>query len=94
MTEKRALVVEWRLTMDIPGFTVRWWIEADPEHGGVDEIVARGLVEEARGQFIHPTDMSSPLYIAGFLLNHCHCANSVEVCDNKGNGVAVHRDWP
>jgi len=90
---KRARVLEWRVTTQWRGLLIRWWIESAPEFGGAsDMLVARVRVAEAQVKLgPGPAD---PKLVAEALLEACEAANSVEVCNSLGDGVAVHRDWP
>lgn len=103
MSEQRARVVEWRITTHHSlasgfKFSIRYWIERDPEHGGIayfyDALRAVTNVEEWELQTVLDHSMSWILATAKSLLEKIPSANSVEVCDADGNGVAIHRDWP
>jgi hypothetical protein len=100
MSEQRARVQEWRITTRVGPYVVRYWIEADEDHGGIRSMAeAFDAVREA--QDLHPW---SPAGFAGGLdfVGFAHAilevipeANSVEVCLHiDGNGIAIHRDWP
>jgi hypothetical protein len=90
---KRERVREWRVTTHLCGLTVRWWIESDPEYGGASNMLfARMRVAEA--QNLVGLGQRDPDAIAAALLEACESANSIEVCDKLGDGVAMHRDWP
>jgi hypothetical protein len=99
--EKRDRVLEYRITshLHLTGyFIVRWWIESEPEFGGVDRDTAyrqtedaiRAVYENAQSQDRSFKDIE----ISHFLLERVPAANSVETCNEFGNGVTVHRDWP
>jgi hypothetical protein len=95
---QRSRVLEHRVTTRLPwAGTIRYWIESDPKHGGVDRGTAIRLVREAEGKV--GLSRENPLYmsseqLASRLLEELPCANSIEVCDSQGTGCAVHRDWP
>lgn len=99
---ERARVVEHRITSHYHGlldhFVIRWWIESDPEFGGVDHATAHQIVSDAVAA-VYNTARSldrrlGDEWIAHFLLERVPASNSVEVCDEHGNGVTIHRDWP
>jgi hypothetical protein len=92
VTEQRARVEEWRITKRMGPYVVRWWIEADPEHGGLDHDAAEDAVITAEAS-VGRHSMSQSI-LARHLIDAVPSANSVEVCYPYGNGVAVHRDWP
>ncbi len=92
--KKRALVLEHRITSAVLGHTIRYWIEGDPKHGGLESseaAVAAARLAETRTERVGMTTVAQ---FATALLNACPAANSIEVCDPTGQGVAVHRDWP
>jgi hypothetical protein len=95
----RPLVVEHRITSKrFVGLQVRYWIEEDPAFGGVktfEEAVL--LVSAAERGVVSPGEKKGAALLAQLaaqLLAAIHAANSVEVCDKRGNGCAMHRDWP
>jgi hypothetical protein len=102
-SEKRDRVTEWRLTRKFfPAdgsareITARFWIESDesyPYFGGISRSTARERVLSACER-VEKAGMFDPLPMATTLLEMVPDANSVEVCDDTGTGVAIHRDWP
>jgi hypothetical protein len=103
MTKQRSRVVEHRITRvlrksDAPfdkPITVRWWIEIAPEHGGLLLPSAALLaVEQAEASIKARFDSITPEDLALQFLELVGSANSVEVCDDTGQGIAAHRDWP
>jgi hypothetical protein len=92
---QRTRVVEYRVTTKLWVYTIRYWIESSPEHGGVASgQEARELVEKAENDVKHWYPMPSTLSLAEHLIEKVSCANSIEVCYHAGNGVTIHRDWP
>jgi hypothetical protein len=91
---RRKIVIEHRLTHKLPwSHTIRFWIEADPTFGGVDRLTAMDSIAAAIKE--NPDlDTWSAEKAALVLLEAVPSANSVEVCDSRGTGCAVHRDWP
>jgi hypothetical protein len=87
---KRPLVVEHRVTLYVGPWTVRFWIEADVDYGGLFKADADRICYSA----VLKVDDADPQSLALQLLDRVHAANSVEVCDVHGNGTCVHRDWP
>jgi hypothetical protein len=88
----RARVIEWRITRKLGDYEVRFWVESDPEFGGVSWALAHVQVDDV----IALLEGGATLYpqaLAEELLEQVPAANSVEVCV-EGQGVAVHRDWP
>ena len=96
---RRPFVTEHRITQSVtkglPGpaysWTLRFWIETDPEHNGLTRESAVTAVENSVKKVVEWTDAYA---ICGILILTLISANSVEVCDPSGNGVAMHRDWP
>jgi hypothetical protein len=94
VTEQRARVEEWRITTRIGPYVVRYWIESDPEHGGVSWATAVRQIESTEAARQGSSDLD-PRRLAMLLLDAVVAANSVEVCDHQdGSGCAAHRDWP
>jgi len=94
----REKVVEHRVSEVICGWRVRFWLESDPAFGGLIRSRAVLTVKDARRGAIALQAKDSkvfndPEHLALWLLENVECANSVEVCDNTGDGTAVHRDW-
>lgn len=93
---QRARVVEHRISTQIGPYTVRYWVEASAEHGGVSREEAQKKIDQKEN--ILKTTWGPELHehkkLALELCRVVPCANSVEVCDAMGNGTAVHRDWP
>ena len=95
MTAQRPFVLEHRVTTNLGGYIVRYWIEADPKRGGVWDREQAGMAVAAGERMVEEKpDLYSPGELARVLLHNISSANSIEVCDESGNGVAVHRDWP
>lgn len=91
----RSRVKEWRITTRVYDFTVRYWVESDSAFGGESRHAARNEVQVAEGGLKKTLGIEPGAEaVAAALLEALPCANSVEVCDARGNGVAVHRDWP
>lgn len=95
----RERVIEHRMTETICGWKVRFWLESDPEFGGLDRQKALVVVKDARRTALaiaakEPKLFSDPEHLALWLLENVSCANSVEVCDNAGDGTAAHANWP
>lgn len=96
---RRPSVTEWRVTVARHGWTVRLWFEADPDHGGLLRFEdALAAAREALGRVDVMLSLAETAWeaatIAERLSDLLPAANSVEVCDGTGQGVAVHRDWP
>jgi len=104
---QRERVIEHRITTPIiihtgnpAEWTIRWWIESDPQHGGIsdfrDALVAVsqavGLPVAIAG--VLQNEPWTPIGLAKHLIDLVPAANSVEVCNDIGSGVCVHRDWP
>ena len=104
MIEKRAEVKEWRVTrttqyqyVGVPRLVARFWVEADPVYGGmadpkevehyIDALFASEPIREC-------IQFNSPGLLCHALFDSFPAANSVEVCNVNGFGVALHRDWP
>ena len=102
MTETRHRVPEWRVTHKIGDaeqtLTVRWWIEASPEYGGlatIQEARARATAVLVAVHDAMTDDEEMPVDVLVLkLLNQLPAANSVEVVDEHGDGMTIHADWP
>ena len=96
MIRERLRVSEWRITTHKNSiYTVRYWIECDPEHGGIkDYSSAHELIKKVEKYGAGYFEQGNIMIIAMYLLENIKEANSVEVCTKAGNGIAVHRDWP
>ena len=101
---QRRRVPEWRVTYktgpldDEDTLTVRWWIEADPEHGGIVDLVgARMAAVKAMLEINEGMSAEDEMEVQDLvekLLELVPAANSVEVTDHNGDGMTIHRDWP
>ena len=94
----REKVVEHRVSEVICGWKVRFWLESDPEFGGLIRSRAKVQVQDARRSALAIQGKDSkvfadPEHLALWLLENVSCANSVEVCDTTDNGSTVHREW-
>lgn len=97
---KRAVAREHRLTtQSLLGYKIRYWFEADPDHGGVERRAAELQVDAGEGhvRYVYrlrsgPSPLSA-MEIATILLEAAPACNSVEV-DNGMYGACAHRDWP
>ena len=102
MTETRHRVPEWRITQKIGDgddfLLVRWWIEADPRHGGVEKMWDANLaVVDVLHKIMDKMKEDEEIEVsilAHRLLNAYHPANSVEITNALGNGITIHADWP
>lgn len=99
MMERRALVVEHRVTVKTLVHKIRFWIEGDAGHGGLiwpeEAERAAKMAVRCLGGYDGLSTETYPEALAIKLLEMIPSANSVEVCDLvTENGVAVHRDWP
>jgi len=102
--DQRPLVIEHRVTTRWAklgvdkGLVVRWWVEADPKHGGIPECSEVAAAVERVERLVLGTityfDPETVEALARALLEKLPAANSVEVCDARGSGTAAHRDWP
>lgn len=107
---RRPRVREWRLTRREGWLIARLWVESDPAFGGFATfaeaedalLVAMRTIREKLSETDRmqpdPRQLAAPVghqeFLAGLLLEALPAANSVEVCDSRGEGVALHRDWP
>lgn len=97
---KRARVHEWRLTRNMSLSTIRFWIEADVEFGGLGSLaeavaaVDRGVQAIARERADGKLVINDGMAVAKRLAELVPAANSVEVVNGGGVGACVHRDWP
>ena len=90
--DRRPVALEHRFTTRRRGLIVRYWVEADPAHGGFEHwLEAREAVNQV--EQIAPWGDTIRV-IALFFINHCRGINSIEVCDDHGDGYAAHKDWP
>lgn len=106
--KQRPIVIEHRFTHNyraprhfqgpyyIPtDYTIRFWIETDPAFGGIkDTDIAKLEVDQALSKVFTDPGLATPEKWALDLLHLLPSANSVEICYDDGQGVAVHRDWP
>lgn len=93
---QRPIVAEWRITSKREnGVEIRYWIEGDPDFGGVSrETAARAIhAAEFQLQFERVALAIDLDVICAALLEALPYANSIEVCV-QGQGVVMHRDWP
>lgn len=91
MGSTRRLVLEHRVTRVVRQWVIRAWVEGNPDYGGVLEPAeAQSIVGEAMLQ----TRERYAVLIAREVIDSCPAVNSVEVCDEYGQGVCMHRDWP
>lgn len=94
---KRRRVAEHRITRSLglyKEFSVRFWIETDPEFGGESRRDAEMKIHDSFISLEPNLTRMTPDQVAAAFLEAVPSANSVEVCDTNGNGTAVHRDWP
>jgi hypothetical protein len=98
--EKREIVQEHRITKVIcldggRRWTIRWWIEGSPEYGGIlDWQVASQAVQDVDQYLVTDSLNVTVKALAHWLFALLPAANSIEVCDELGNGICLHRDWP
>jgi len=93
MVRERERVKEWRVSSTQDKWTIRLWVESDPEFGGVSQIEAYNkLIDVVRN--MNSVFNTSADQLADYLFDKLPFANSVEVCDQHGNGTTIHRDWP
>lgn len=92
MSDRRD-VLEHRITISDRGWTIRFWIEADIDMGGAgygdSKIQAIQAVSNAPKSIFEFSDT-----LAAYLADKVKGTNSVEVCDEHGNGSVFHKDWP
>lgn len=97
--KERAKVKELRVTRKLFGpnnnvqFVIRLWIESDEKHGGATREQAVADLDEALANIGETWDKTED-DLAEAIFEVVTSANSVEVCDEEGNGVTIHRDWP
>lgn len=89
--EQREKVVEWRLSRQHGGSTIRLWIESDIAFGGVGRGEAVATLENVLEVIGYPASCEE---LAEKLFFELPFANSVEVCNAGGDGCTIHRDWP
>lgn len=98
----RERVEEHRITIKTEkGFCIRFWIETDPLFGGIPEWDDAYKLCLNATKYAMASRFGSNKYTMNvtkkrcrFLLIEIPAANSVEVCDESGNGITMHRDWP
>ena len=93
MITERKRVKEWRISHNYGDFKIRLWVESDTEYGGVSQVEAYNkLIDIVRcTTFVFSVSVDQ---VADYLFDRLPFANSVEVCDQYGNGTTIHRDWP
>lgn len=94
---ERQLVVEHRISCNLGARLVRFWIEADPAYGGVEDYEqarkqAQQLIDSTLRALRFPTE--SNLDTCKRFLQEMPAISSVEIVTGLGNGVTCHRDWP
>ncbi|SRR5260221_9386433 len=91
--KERERVYEHRITSRMNGYNIRYWIESDPAFGGVVTFgeARKAVFEAEKTAEIYAI---GPQQIVDALMHVCPCANSIEACDDFGDGGALHRDWP
>ena len=95
LPEQRERVVEHRVTSKWGHLLIRWWIEADPAHGGIAAATDAYRMAKAAEEELAAASLDEVEIAALKLLTALPAANSVEICDERtGMGTAVHRDWP
>lgn len=80
-------VYEWRITRLRMGLLIRFWISQDIIP---DPQEAKRIADEA----VNHSTLSTMQEYAERIMEYSLAFNSVEVCDENGDGVCVHRDWP
>lgn len=96
--ERRVSVLEHRFDTHVLGYAVRYWIEADPEFGGVSDsaIVCATIMDVEKRltrELLGESGFLSAAALAKVLSERILFANSVEVM-GRTSGACVHRDWP
>ena len=91
---ERHRVIEHRLTRVVNGYSIFFWIEEDPGHGGVSRAEAERAVAQTIIQVLKDRSIRGHEQLAKALIEAIPPANSVEVCDALGDGTAMHRDRP
>ena len=92
---QRERVYEHRITFH-HNYLIRLWIEADPDYGGIKSFeeakeTARKAYQEVYGK---NTDYPHQRAAIDQFLTLMPSINSIEMTDERSNGLAVHRDWP
>lgn len=82
-------VTEYRVTHRWAGWVIRYWLAT------VDPLeVALSKLSAAEQHLFNRGTRDVALEIAHHLIEFVPNLNSVEVCNEVGNGVCIHRDWP
>ena len=92
----RTQVTEWRLTLRVGwSYIVRLWVESDPEFGGMSEDNAYRHANVVKVDVEAGTmRWGGHNSIAQAFLDRFPAVNSVEVCNEDGEGCVMHRNWP